>query len=67
MIPLLPMKPETNKPEEGAPFTAVRNALEDQILRTVREVKFGSVEITVHEGRIVQVERREKIRFPDGR
>jgi hypothetical protein len=62
------MKPETTRNEESGPaFTAARNSLEDQILRTVRDVKFGSVEITVHEGRIVQVERREKIRFPESR
>ena len=58
------MKPEPPKPEiAGTSFTSARNTLEDQILRTVRDVKFGSVEITVHEGRVVQVERREKIRF----
>lgn len=64
----LAMKPETPKTETGSPgFTSARNTLEDQILRTVRDVKYGSVEITVHEGRVVQVERREKIRFPEGR
>jgi len=35
-----------------------------RILKAVREVQFGSVEITIHNGRIVQVERREKIRLP---
>ena len=64
----LAMKPEPTKPEiAGTSFTSARNTLEDQILRTVRDVKYGSVEITVHEGRVVQVERREKIRFPEGR
>ncbi len=62
------MTPEPIKPGEGgSSFTTARNALEDQILRTLREVKFGSVEITVHEGRVVQVERREKIRISEGR
>ncbi|MFO1520522.1 MAG: YezD family protein [Kiritimatiellia bacterium] len=32
----------------------------------MRDVKFGSVEITVHEGRVVQVERRENP-FLEGR
>jgi len=34
-----------------------------RILRAVKEVQFGSVEVTVHNGRVVQVERREKIRL----
>ncbi len=37
---------------------------DQRILRAVREVAFGSVEITIHNGRVVQVERREKIRLP---
>jgi hypothetical protein len=35
-----------------------------RILRAVREVAYGSVEVTIHNGRVVQVERREKIRLP---
>lgn len=31
--------------------------------RQVRGLKFGSVEITVHEGRVVQVETSVKVRF----
>jgi hypothetical protein len=34
-----------------------------RILNALRGLKFGSVEITVHEGRIVQIERREKHRL----
>lgn len=34
-----------------------------QILRATQEIRFGSVEITIHEGRITQIERREKLRF----
>lgn len=36
-----------------------------RILRAVREIQFGSIEITIHNGRVVQVERREKIRLPE--
>ena len=37
------------------------------LVRLIREVRFGSIEIVVHEGRITQIERREKIRFgPSG-
>ena len=34
-----------------------------KILASLRGLKFGSVEITVHEGRIVQIERKEKHRL----
>ncbi len=34
-----------------------------EILRAIQELRFGSIEITVHEGRVTQIERREKIRF----
>ena len=44
-----------------------RQALPEEILgtlvRLIREVRFGSIEIVVHEGRITQIERREKMRF----
>ena len=35
----------------------------DTLTRLVRELRFGSIEIVVHEGRITQIERREKLRF----
>ncbi len=35
----------------------------DIIRSALRGLKFGSVEITVHDGRIVQIERREKQRL----
>ena len=34
-----------------------------KIYSALRGLKFGSVEITVHEGRIVQIERKEKQRL----
>jgi len=36
----------------------------DALTRLVSELRFGSIEIVVHEGRITQIERREKLRFP---
>ena len=35
----------------------------EKILKAMADLKFGSVEITVHEGRIVQIERKEKVRL----
>lgn len=34
-----------------------------QIAQAVREIRYGSVEITIHDGRVVQIERKEKLRF----
>ena len=37
--------------------------LERQILRAIRQVRYGSVEIVIHDAKVVQIERKEKIRF----
>lgn len=42
-----------------------RSTSDEEILRAVHNVRFGSVEITIHDSKVVQVERREKIRFQD--
>ncbi len=34
-----------------------------RIAEALTGMEFGSIEITVHNGRIVQIERREKVRF----
>ncbi len=34
-----------------------------EILRAIENLRYGSIEITVHEGRITQIERREKVRL----
>lgn len=36
---------------------------EHEVLRALRGLRFGTVEIQVHEGRIVQIERRERVRL----
>ena len=36
--------------------------LEQTILQALKDLRFGSVEITVHDSKIVQIERREKVR-----
>lgn len=35
----------------------------EHIIQTLKTIKFGSLEIVIHEGKIVQIEKREKIRF----
>lgn len=45
-----------------------RNALvpdfiQAQILNAVAGIRFGAVEIVIHEGKVVQIERKEKVRL----
>jgi len=42
---------------------AATNKIVQEILHAIQEIRFGSIEITVHEGRVTQIERREKVRF----
>lgn len=37
----------------------------EHIVQALNGLAFGTVEITVHHGRIVQIERREKLRIPE--
>ena len=37
-----------------------------EIVRAVRSVAFGSIEIVIQNSRIVQIERKEKLRFDRG-
>jgi hypothetical protein len=36
---------------------------EEQVLEALKKIKFGSVEVIVHEGQVVQIESKEKVRF----
>lgn len=35
----------------------------ERITDALKGIRFGAVEIVIHEGRIVQIERKEKVRF----
>lgn len=35
-----------------------------EIARALQGLRFGAVEITVHNGQVVQIERKEKMRLP---
>ena len=37
--------------------------LTQQILRALQEIRYGSVEIVIHDSQVVQIERKEKIRI----
>jgi len=34
-----------------------------EIVRALRGMRYGSIEIVIHEGKATQIERREKLRF----
>lgn len=50
------------RPDDKAGSDQV-DGLQKRILAALDGLQFGAVEITVHEGRVVQIERREKFRF----
>jgi hypothetical protein len=43
--------------------TPLRVEMINQIATIVQGIRFGSVEIIIHDGKVVQIERKEKIRF----
>ena len=43
--------------------TLLTNTIADQIAQIVQGIRFGSVEVVIHDGKVVQIERKEKLRF----
>ncbi len=48
--------------------TQLHGAVDDQkvlaaIAEALKSIQFGAVEITLHNGQVVQIERKEKLRF----
>jgi hypothetical protein len=39
------------------------SAIATQISDILQDIRFGSIEIIIHEGKVVQIERKEKLRF----
>lgn len=46
-------------------MTAPDANLLSQILSALQGLRYGAVEITVHDGRVMQIERKEKFRFDE--
>jgi hypothetical protein len=40
---------------------------ESTVRRAIDHLRYGSVEVVVHDGRVVQIETRERVRFTDPR
>lgn len=47
--------------------TQQREKWETAVTEAIRSLRFGSVVVVVHEGKVTQIEKREKIRPEDGR
>ena len=48
-----------------SPTTKSTQALpEREILQAIREVRFGTVEIVVHDGRVMEIRQTKKVRIP---
>ena len=55
---------QTSQHKELSPDGAVLTAqTEEQIIQAVRSIRFGSVEIILQDGKIVQLECKEKVRL----
>lgn len=48
--------------EKKGPRPSVNDVL-IQVAEAVQQIRYGSVELTIHDGRIVQIETRAKTRF----
>ncbi len=46
------------------PRTTLQMPAESVILDAIRSMDYGSIEITIHASRVVQIECKKKIRFP---
>lgn len=48
-----------------SPYTKSTQAVpEREILQAIREVRFGMVEIVVHDGRVMEIRQTKKVRIP---
>jgi hypothetical protein len=34
----------------------------DEVLRALRDIRFGTVQLTIHDGRVVEIQKTERIR-----
>jgi len=69
--PFIPAQSLESASRPAAHGAGANHPLDDdvaqRILRSVGSLKYGSVEVTVHDGRVVQIDRRERVRIDPGR
>jgi hypothetical protein len=47
----------------GNPPPTPDDEVSRRVLEAIGTLRFGSVEVTVHDGRVVQIDRKERVRF----
>jgi hypothetical protein len=50
-------------PADPTGLQALPPALARELVEALRSIRFGAIELVIHDGRVVQLERREKVRF----
>ena len=55
----VPVRPQSDTQSFPAQLTDV----ERHILQSLQQIRFGTLEIVIHDSRVVQIERSEKVRF----
>lgn len=50
----------------STPNSAANEELLSTLAPLIAGLRFGTIELTIHDGRVVQIERREKIRVDQG-
>lgn len=43
----------------------INDAISKEIIETINNLKYGQIHITVHNSKIVQIDKTEKVRFDD--
>jgi hypothetical protein len=54
-----PMEP----PIDPSTPAALPSSLLKELAEALRSIRYGAIELVIHDGRVVQLERREKVRF----
>ena len=52
-----------NIPSSNPEETKIPYWVSQEILKAIQNMKFGSIEITIHDSRVVQIEKKEKFRY----
>ena len=46
-------------------ITKVLPAVMEKVIQFIRDINYGEIVITIHDSKVVQIEKREKTRFKD--
>ncbi|OPY03486.1 MAG: hypothetical protein A4E61_01094 [Syntrophorhabdus sp. PtaB.Bin184] len=45
--------------------TKIRPAVMERVIQLIQQISYGEIVITIHDSKVVQIEKREKTRFQD--